>query len=87
MFGVERCDPAYRANTVLRVEQLRQQFASLRFDDAAAERYGRIRADLTGRGQLSKSAPTRRRPPYVPSFAYHFPRPHVAGRNPCDRFA
>jgi tRNA(fMet)-specific endonuclease VapC len=34
----------------LRVEQLRQRFLSLPFDDAAAEQYGRIRADLTARG-------------------------------------
>ena len=34
----------------MRVEQLRQQFLSLPFDDAAAEHYGRIRADLTARG-------------------------------------
>ncbi len=36
----------------MRVRQLRQQFTSLPFDDAAAEHYGRIRADLTGRGLL-----------------------------------
>jgi tRNA(fMet)-specific endonuclease VapC len=52
LFGVERSDPVHRANTGLRVDQLRQQFASLPFDDAAAEQYGRIRADLTGRGLL-----------------------------------
>jgi tRNA(fMet)-specific endonuclease VapC len=52
LFGVERSDPAHRANTGLRVEQLRQQFTSLPFDDAAAEQYGRIREDLTGRGLL-----------------------------------
>ncbi len=50
LFGVQRSDPAQRANTGLRVEQLRQQFVSLPFDDAAAERYGRIRADLTAQG-------------------------------------
>lgn len=49
LFGVERSDPVHRANTGLRVEQLRQQFP---FDDAAAEQYGRIRADLTARGLL-----------------------------------
>lgn len=49
LFGVERSDPAHRANTALRVEQLRQQFFSLPFDDAAAEHYGRIRADLAAR--------------------------------------
>jgi tRNA(fMet)-specific endonuclease VapC len=51
LFGVERSDPAHWANTSLRVEQLRQQFLSLPFDDAAAERYGRIRTDLTAHGQ------------------------------------
>jgi tRNA(fMet)-specific endonuclease VapC len=52
LFGVERSDPAHRANNGVRVDQMRQQFASLPFDDAAAEHYGRIRADLTGRGLL-----------------------------------
>jgi tRNA(fMet)-specific endonuclease VapC len=52
LFGVERSDPVHRANTGVRVDQLRRQFASLPFDDAAAEQYGRIRADLTGRGLL-----------------------------------
>ena len=51
-FGVERSDPVHRANNGLRVQQLRQQFTSLPFDDVAAEHYGRIRADLTGRGLL-----------------------------------
>ena len=50
LFGVERSDPVHRANTGLRVDQLRQQFASLPFDDGAAEQYGRIRADLTRAG-------------------------------------
>ena len=52
LFGVERSDPTHRANNGLRVEQLRQQFISLPFDDAAAERYGRIRAELTAQGLL-----------------------------------
>ncbi len=51
LFGVERSDPAHRANTALRVQQLRQQFLSLPFDDAAAAPYGRIRAELSARGQ------------------------------------
>lgn len=50
LFGVERSDPAHRANTGARVELLRQQFTSLPFDDAAAEQYGRVRGDLTRRG-------------------------------------
>jgi tRNA(fMet)-specific endonuclease VapC len=41
LFGVERSAPVHRANTGLRVQQLRQQFTSLPFDDAAAEHYGR----------------------------------------------
>lgn len=52
LFGVERSDPAHRANSALRVEQLRQQFLSLPFDDTAAEPYGRIRADLAARGPI-----------------------------------
>jgi tRNA(fMet)-specific endonuclease VapC len=52
LFGVKRSDPAHRANAALRVEQLRQQFVSLPFDDAAAEQYGEIRADLTARGLM-----------------------------------
>jgi tRNA(fMet)-specific endonuclease VapC len=52
LFGVERSDPAHRADTALRVEQLRPQFVSLPFDDAAAEQYGKIRADLTARGLM-----------------------------------
>ena len=52
LFGVERSDPTHRANTALRVDRLRQQFVSLPFDDAAAELYGKIRADLTARGLM-----------------------------------
>ncbi|MGP0064022.1 MAG: type II toxin-antitoxin system VapC family toxin [Isosphaeraceae bacterium] len=52
LFGVEHSDPAHRANTALRVEELRQLFASLPFDDAAAEQYGTIRTDLTARGLM-----------------------------------
>lgn len=52
LFGVERSAPAHRANTALRVAQLRQQYVSLPFDDAAAEPYAKIRADLTARGLL-----------------------------------
>lgn len=52
LFGVERSAPAHRAHTALRVEQLRQMFVSLPFDDVAAEHYARIRADLTARGLM-----------------------------------
>ncbi|MDZ4683882.1 MAG: type II toxin-antitoxin system VapC family toxin [Planctomycetaceae bacterium] len=49
-FGVERSSPAHQTNTRLRVGQLRRQFVSLPFDDAAAEAYGRIRAALASQG-------------------------------------
>lgn len=51
-FGVERSNPAHRAKTASSVARLRQLFTSLPFDDAAAEHYGRIRADLTTQGQI-----------------------------------
>jgi tRNA(fMet)-specific endonuclease VapC len=51
-FGIERSDPKHRATTAQRVEVLRGLFASLPFDDDAAKEYGKIRADLTTRGQL-----------------------------------
>jgi tRNA(fMet)-specific endonuclease VapC len=50
LFGVERSAPAHRDNTRSRVEQLRQEFASLPFDDAAAEEYGRLRGALADKG-------------------------------------
>ena len=50
LYGVERSDAAHRSNAALRVEQLRQLFFSLPFDDLAAEHYARIRADLASRG-------------------------------------
>lgn len=49
-YGIERSDLAHRANTELRVAQLRRQFVSLPFDDAATEEYGRIRAYLANFG-------------------------------------
>jgi tRNA(fMet)-specific endonuclease VapC len=39
IYGAERAAPAHRANNRMRVEQLRQQFVSVPFDDAAAEEY------------------------------------------------
>ena len=52
IYGVEHAPPAYQANNRLRVAQLRQQFVSVPFDDAAAEHYGRIRAQLASSGNL-----------------------------------
>lgn len=50
IFGAERSSPEYRDNNRQRVLQLRLQFASLPFDDLAAEEYGRIRAHLANQG-------------------------------------
>ena len=40
----------HEANNRMRVEQVRQQFVSLPFDDAAAEEYGKVRAHLASLG-------------------------------------
>lgn len=45
-YGVERAAPAHQPNNRQRVEQLRQQFVSLPFDDFAAEHCGKVRAHL-----------------------------------------
>jgi tRNA(fMet)-specific endonuclease VapC len=48
LFGALRSNRA--AENLIKVRQFLSQFASLPFDDAAAETYGQIRADLTRRG-------------------------------------
>lgn len=50
IYGAERAGPAHRASNLLRVEQLRQQFVSVPFDDSAAEDYGKARAHLAAMG-------------------------------------
>lgn len=50
LYGAERAAPEHRANNRWRVDQLRQQFISIPFDDSAAEQYGRLRAYLTAKG-------------------------------------
>jgi tRNA(fMet)-specific endonuclease VapC len=50
IYGAERAGAAHRANNRTRVEQLRQQFVSVPFDDSAAEEYGKVRAQLAGLG-------------------------------------
>lgn len=50
VYGAERAGLAHRANNRMRVEQLRQQFVSVPFDDTAAEEYGRLRAHLADLG-------------------------------------
>ena len=46
IYGAERATTAHRANNLIRVEQLRQHFISVPFDDSAAEEYGKLRAHL-----------------------------------------
>jgi tRNA(fMet)-specific endonuclease VapC len=52
LYGAERSGTPYRVNNFLLVEQLRLRFASIPFDDSAAEEYGKVRAHLTNSGQL-----------------------------------
>ena len=51
LYGVERSG-SYHAANLLRLDQLRAQFASLPFDDRAAEEYGKLRAQLAAAGLL-----------------------------------
>ncbi len=50
IYGAERAGTAHRANNRMRVEQLRQQFVFVPFDDSAAEEYGKVRAHLADFG-------------------------------------
>lgn len=50
IYGAERSGAGNRAANLQRIEQLRQRFVSLPFDDEAGEEAGRIRAYLAGRG-------------------------------------
>lgn len=50
LYGAERAAASHRAHNHQRVEQLRQNIASLPFDDAAAEAYGKVRAHLSDKG-------------------------------------
>lgn len=50
IYGAEHAAIPHRANNRSRVEQLRQQFVSLPFDDFAAEQYGVVRARLADIG-------------------------------------
>ncbi len=52
LYGTEWSGAAYRMHNFLLVEQLRLRFASVPFDDLAAEEYGSLRAHLTRLGQL-----------------------------------
>ena len=50
IYGAARAAPLHQANNRMRVEQLRQQFMSLPFDDSAAEQCGAVRAHLAALG-------------------------------------
>ncbi len=50
MHGVERAATAHQSNNRFRVEQLRQQFISIPFDDLAAEHCGKVRAQMADLG-------------------------------------
>lgn len=52
LYGAIRSGPAYEIANRALVEQLRQRYASLPFDDAAAETYARLRAELTTQGMM-----------------------------------
>jgi tRNA(fMet)-specific endonuclease VapC len=49
-YGVFRSPPAFQAHNLSLLAQLIQEFASLPFEDRAAEEYGKIRADLAKKG-------------------------------------
>lgn len=50
MYGVQRALPVHQANNRRKIDQLRLQFISLPFDDAAAEACGIVRAYLASSG-------------------------------------
>jgi tRNA(fMet)-specific endonuclease VapC len=50
IFGAFHSGPAHQAANLAQIATLRQQFASLPFDDTAAEQYGAVREDLLRKG-------------------------------------
>lgn len=52
LFGVEHSAVTHRDNSRRQVELLRRQFASVPFNDSAAEQYGNLRAYLTRVGMM-----------------------------------
>ena len=50
IYGALHSGPSHRANNLALVASLRQQFASLPFDDQAAEEYGKAREHLASVG-------------------------------------
>ena len=51
-YGAHHSPTAYRAHNIALLGRLRGEFASVPFDDAAAEEYGRLRAHLAASGQM-----------------------------------
>jgi tRNA(fMet)-specific endonuclease VapC len=49
-YGAMHSGPSHRAANLALIARLRQQFASLPFDDRAAEKYGEVRAHLAALG-------------------------------------
>jgi tRNA(fMet)-specific endonuclease VapC len=52
IYGIHHGPPSYRDHNASLVLKLRQQFASLAFDDPAAEEYGKLRAGLAAQGLM-----------------------------------
>jgi tRNA(fMet)-specific endonuclease VapC len=50
VYGALRSGPSHRPANLALIAQLRQQFASLPFDDRSAEEYGKVRAHLESLG-------------------------------------
>ena len=50
IYGALHSGPAHQAVNLALIVSLRRQFASLPFDDRAAEEYGNVRAHLTSQG-------------------------------------
>jgi tRNA(fMet)-specific endonuclease VapC len=50
LYGVYRSPPAYQGHNLSLVIDLQRQFASVPFDDGAAEEYAKLKADLAAKG-------------------------------------
>jgi tRNA(fMet)-specific endonuclease VapC len=52
ILGAVRSGPLHEAVNRAKITNLQNSFPALPFDDAAAEEYGKLRADLTTKGQM-----------------------------------
>ncbi|MGO9917109.1 MAG: PIN domain-containing protein [Isosphaeraceae bacterium] len=52
LYGVHHGPRSYQAHNMSLLVQVRQRFASLPFDDFAAQEYGKLRADLAAQGAV-----------------------------------